>query len=160
MKNEVFKDLVYRESIGYEISNYGRVRQKRTGRILEPGAKHRKYYQIGLTRADKTRMTAQIHRLVAVTFITPEADDKIILHKDGDTHNNHVDNLIVTDEVMQRRRFTEEQIHQTCKYIAEGKPDSYIKSKIDFNAGEIPIYNFIYRLRNKQSYLDISSIYF
>lgn len=74
----------------YEISTHGRVRNKRTGRILKPFADRYGYLRVSLGNIDNV----YIHRLVAETFFgLPEDPSMQINHIDCDRQNNHVLNL-------------------------------------------------------------------
>lgn len=81
----------------YEVSNFGRVRNVKTNRILKPGlCKLRTafggYYIVRLSCSDKL-ITRTIHRLVASAFL-PEIPGKTqIDHIDGNSLNNSVTNL-------------------------------------------------------------------
>lgn len=83
----------------YEISNHGNVKTFHNGNktknagIKIPGLSTPGYYQVQLTRTDKTRSCLFIHRLVGIHFI-PNPDNKLkINHKDGNKLNNHYSNL-------------------------------------------------------------------
>jgi hypothetical protein len=79
---------------GYSVSNYGRIRTDKTGRVLVTYEN-----QFGLLQVGMMQNGIQCHRsvplLVAYTFIPQpsEAFDTPI-NLDGDRHNNHVDNLL------------------------------------------------------------------
>jgi hypothetical protein len=88
----------------YEISDRGRVRNRRTGRLLAPfindrdaGAK-RLYRRVCLyrTRRDKTRVKRlfYVHRLVACYHVKGRtASARFVHHIDGDVSNNVAPNL-------------------------------------------------------------------
>ncbi|WNL63116.1 HNH homing endonuclease [Citrobacter phage Ci1] len=89
---EVFKDVVGYEEY-FQISNFGRVFSKRSNKIL-------KYSRSGLYLAISTKLNGRgkstclkIHRLVAEAFIPNPNNFSVVNHKDGNKHNNHVDNL-------------------------------------------------------------------
>ena len=87
----------------YEVSDYGRVRNKE-GKILKPQlyGGQREYRAVGLSRNSKQKTTG-IHRLVAECFVglptdtnpdgTPMLTSPEVNHIDGDTANNHYTNL-------------------------------------------------------------------
>jgi hypothetical protein len=92
---EEFREI--KEYPNYEVSNCGRVRNKRTQKTLCHSVYIDKYSKvrsckIGLYKNDKV-ITNAIHRLVAQAFI-PNPDNKLIVdHIDRDPTNNNVSNL-------------------------------------------------------------------
>ena len=95
----------------YEISNYGRLKTKKrliryvhartreeqfrkgTSRFLKEHINGRtgyKFYQLYL---NKKMYNRTVHRLVAETFLPREEGRDYVNHKDGNKHNNTVDNL-------------------------------------------------------------------
>ena len=77
----------------YEVSNYGQVRNKTTGKILKPFEQGR-YLQVGLYK-NKKQKKYLVHRVVAYTWIpNDEPTIKTVVHHiDHNTLNNRVDNL-------------------------------------------------------------------
>lgn len=74
----------------YEVSSFGNVRNKKTGRILKPSNRGG-YYVVGLSNI-KTK-TFQVHRLVAETFIENPENKAHVNHKDKNGLNNNLANL-------------------------------------------------------------------
>lgn len=88
---EIWKEIPGTEG-QYQISNYGKVRTVKTGRVLTPAIDERGYERVCLFKYDRERRY-KVHRLVAITFI-PNPDNKPqVNHKDGNKRNNSVDNL-------------------------------------------------------------------
>lgn len=91
MTKEVWKTI--KEYPDYKVSNYGRVMNNNTGRILKPltGAK---YYRVYLYKDHKGK-SISIHRLVASYFLSNPYPHTLeyINHIDEDKHNNRADNL-------------------------------------------------------------------
>lgn len=89
-EKEVWKDIDGFD--GYQVSNLGRVRHVKIT-ILKPEIipiHKRKYVQARVTINKKKHA---IHRLVANAFLSnPKRKDQVN-HKDGNTLNNHVENL-------------------------------------------------------------------
>lgn len=79
-------------SIGYEISNEGRIRNSRTGKIRKL-MDNRTYLHITITKNRKERYSFDIHVLVAETFIGPKPPGHEVNHKDGNKRNNKHTNL-------------------------------------------------------------------
>jgi hypothetical protein len=79
---------------GYEISNTGFVRSKRTGHILALRTKKGKhpYQRVHLCHNGKARYVL-VHRLVLEAFVGPCPDGKQALHLDNNPKNNHINNL-------------------------------------------------------------------
>lgn len=90
---EIWKDIIGFERI-YEISNYGRVRSVRSGRILSQSkcGGCRGYAAVCLSK-DGKRYGKLVHRLVAEAFIPPVEGLSEVNHKDEDKTNNRVENL-------------------------------------------------------------------
>jgi hypothetical protein len=90
----------------YEISNLGNVRslermvnnrlktglKKVSSRILKTG-KSKSGYLIVTLCIDNVKSNHTVHRLVARAFIPNEANKEQVNHKDGNKHNNNVNNL-------------------------------------------------------------------
>lgn len=79
----------------YSISNYGRVRNTETGKILTPNirSKTSHYLYVNFSYGYKNLVKKNIHRLVAEAFV-PNPDNKPeVNHIDGNKQNNMVDNL-------------------------------------------------------------------
>ena len=75
----------------YQVSNFGRVRNIKTGRILKTRT-GRDYYQLNLHRECKMK-TYKVHRLVAESFIPNPKHLPIVNHKDENKLNNRLSNL-------------------------------------------------------------------
>ena len=75
----------------YEISDRGRVRNKKTNSIMIPGISKQGYLHVGL-RKNGVRKNVYIHRLVASSFLGKN-DDLVVNHKDGNKSNNSLENL-------------------------------------------------------------------
>lgn len=95
MYNEIWKPI--RDLSTYAVSNYGRVRNIRTGRIMHLSETNGGYLQVCL-RKDGRYYDKRVHRLVACAFLSDGYDDfeldaLDVNHIDGDKKNNHVDNL-------------------------------------------------------------------
>lgn len=76
----------------YRVSDKGRVLNVWTDKILKINTKP-KYSQVGLVNDEGITKCLLVHRLVAQAFI-PNPDNKpTVNHKNGDKHDNDVDNL-------------------------------------------------------------------
>lgn len=90
MDREIWRELS--DNPRYEVSNFGKVRNSKTKRVLKPNQHKQGYQLIYLTDSDGVHGTT-IHRLVAKTFIDNPYNKPQVNHKDGVKTNNHVSNL-------------------------------------------------------------------
>ena len=105
---EQWKAVVGYEGI-YEVSNYGKVRNVKTGRILKLGKSKNGYLRVGLHKNGKQKYFL-VHRLVAIAFIPNPDNKETVNHIDEDKTNNHVCNL----EWMTQKENTR---HSKCKKV-------------------------------------------
>ena len=75
----------------YMVSSYGRVKNIKTGRILQP-CDNRGYSRLLLYK-DKQPINMIIHRLVAQAFLLNPGERSLVDHVDGDCKNNNMTNL-------------------------------------------------------------------
>lgn len=92
---EIWKDIQGYEGL-YQVSNYGMVKglPKSTHKnniIIKP-LNMNKYYYVRLSKNNIAK-NYSIHRLVAQSFISNFNNLPQVNHKDGDKHNNYVENL-------------------------------------------------------------------
>jgi hypothetical protein len=85
---EVWKDISNYDK--YEVSSFGNVRNKNTGRILK-SANNGGYLCVGLS--NKITKTFPVHRLVALAFIENLENKLHVNHKDKNSLNNKLSNL-------------------------------------------------------------------
>lgn len=84
---EIWIDV--KDSCKYEVSSEGRVRNKKTGRILSPRLNKKGGYQcVNIEGGNK-----YIHHLVADAFFAGDHENSRIYHQDKDKLNNKVSNL-------------------------------------------------------------------
>ena len=87
---EIWKSI---SGIGnYEVSNFGRVRNATTLRILKPGNNGTGYSIVVLCEGGK-RKTSKVHKLVAQGWLQNPDSKLYIDHIDSNRANNHVENL-------------------------------------------------------------------
>lgn len=76
----------------YDISSEGRVRNRKTGRILKTNISEKGYEVVSLSERGVPK-TRHIHKLVADTYILNDDGRPGVMHKDGNNLNNQVKNL-------------------------------------------------------------------
>lgn len=77
----------------YDCSNFGRIRNHKTGRIMKQWVNTRGYKQIAL-RKNGVQHIERVHRLIAATFHPVDNMDVLdVNHIDGNKLNNDADNL-------------------------------------------------------------------
>ena len=89
---EIFKDINKFED-KYQISNTGKVRNKKTGLYLKPKYNQKGYQYVNLSISKYKSVKWYIHRLVGFHFISNPENKPQINHKDGNPSNNNVENL-------------------------------------------------------------------
>ncbi len=76
----------------YEVSDKGRIRNAKTGRILKTHIDSRGRERLTL-RKDNRQHTKKVHRLVANAFCEQYYEGLDVMHIDGDSTNNEASNL-------------------------------------------------------------------
>ena len=90
MKQEVWSPITGHPL--YSISDYGRVKNIKTNKILKNNKTTQGYYQVSLYNSG-VRKVINVHKLVALHFITNSENKPQVNHKDGNKLNNTKDNL-------------------------------------------------------------------
>lgn len=88
--NEVWKEIPNFEK--YEASSLGRIRNRKTLRVLKTFVNNMGYERVGI-RDSKSAKTAYVHRLVAMSFIKNSLNKSDVNHIDGNKLNNELSNL-------------------------------------------------------------------
>lgn len=111
----------FRDSI-YQVSNLGRVRNTKTGRILKGNKADCGYIRVDLKMPNSARKKFLVHQLVYECFISPQYD--IINHKDGNKTNNNVTNLESVTHQENMKKAAEEtnawHFKRVAQYDSEG----------------------------------------
>lgn len=89
---EIWKNIKEYEG-KYQVSNYGKVKNNKTGRILKPMLRSKNRYLCVQLSKNSAVKTYSIHRLVAEAFILNPNNYPVINHKDENKMNNIVSNL-------------------------------------------------------------------
>lgn len=87
----MWKDIKGYEGF-YQISDEGTVRRILKDRTRDIKCREGKYYTVNISKHGKKK-TFAVHRLVAETFLERPEGYLEVNHKDGDKHNNRVENL-------------------------------------------------------------------
>lgn len=77
----------------YEISNLGRVRNYKTGRLLRLNKQKCGYIRVGLRKKGSKQIKYLVHRLVAQAFISNPYNKEEVNHLSGIRDQNNVGNL-------------------------------------------------------------------
>ena len=90
--NELWKNIDI--ATNYEVSNLGRVRNTKTGQILNPGVSGNGYKQVSIKFKDTNKFKKQyIHRLVAQYWLENPENKREVNHINLDRTDNRVENL-------------------------------------------------------------------
>lgn len=81
-----------KEFENYEISDEGRVRNAKTGRILKPSL-DKKGYETVKIKENGRQVTKRVGKLVADTYLDKDPSKSCIRYIDGNKHNNRPDNI-------------------------------------------------------------------
>jgi hypothetical protein len=87
---EVYKNI--KEFENYSVSNFGNVKNNKTGRILIPSVNRGGYYYVHIYRNGISK-TMRIHRLVAEAFLENPQNKPCVDHIDNNRVNNRLENL-------------------------------------------------------------------
>ena len=115
-KEEIFKEIA--NFPGYYISNFGNVKSSKTNRLLKI-QKSSRYSTVGLINNTK-RYNYLVHRLVAQAFILNPENKPTVNHKNHDTYDNRIENLVPlcpTHHQYMHSRYAEEIKHIVDNYV-------------------------------------------
>ncbi len=113
INNECWRNIS--DYLTYQVSNVGRVRNSKTGRIMKPFTTTTGYFQIGLCKEGKQKLY-QIHRLVAQAFIENPDNKKIVDHVNHKITDNTILNLRWVSSSENQMNRTKQQITSSSKY--------------------------------------------
>lgn len=80
------------ENTMFSISNYGNVKNNKTGRILKTQLNDRGYEVVRVS-INRVKRTFRVHRLVAIYFVDNPEYKEQVNHIDSNKRNNRYDNL-------------------------------------------------------------------
>ena len=125
----------------YRITDDGKVISNKLGQALKPSESNAGYLQVSLWKNNRGK-AAHIHRLVALHYLSPVEGKTFVNHKDGNKHNNHVNNLewvtksenaihaIETGLVIRPRKLSEEETLVVLKDFLDGSTLTELVSKL------------------------------
>jgi hypothetical protein len=109
--------------LNYSISNYGNVRNNKTGKILKAWLDNNGYNCVSLYN-NKKRKNFEIHGLVAKHFLEKNENSFVIDHIDRNPLNNNVSNLrYVTSQINNRNRTKRKNCSSIYKGVNWNKPN-------------------------------------
>lgn len=112
----------------YEVSNFGRIRNNITQRIMKQG-NIGSYYQIGLCK-DKKRTYHLVHRLVGSAFCENDNNYNVIDHIDRNGFNNHYTNLRWCDNsINMKNKIIHHNNTSGCKGVCFDKTNNKWKTR-------------------------------
>ena len=123
----------------YEISNFGRVRNKKTGKLLVGDVNNCGYHRVRLYNGGNRKRYFR-HRLVATHFICNDdvENKRFVNHIDGDKSNNTTLNLEwVTQSDNEKHAFKTGLKSKTNRTF-----------RVEFNDGRIEVFNDQYTFAN------------
>jgi hypothetical protein len=117
----------------YEISNFGKVKNVKSGKILTNVISKRGYFVVKLVNGP-VRKTKTIHRLLGIYFLNSSIDGNFIVdHIDNNPLNNNLSNLQITTK---RINSTKDRISATgenCIYFSKSKNKIAFRVRIKIN---------------------------
>jgi hypothetical protein len=101
----------------YDVSNYGRIRRRKTGLIRKPIQTKNGYMTVMFVK-NKKHCLEYVHRLVAEAFISNPFGFLYVNHKDKNKCNNNADNL---EWCTARYNVQYSLAKEVCQYSLDGK---------------------------------------
>ena len=122
----------------YEASTFGRIRNRKTKRLINR-ALLSSGYCVSSLRKDNKRKNIRFHRIIAQTFIPNPENKPTVNHKDKNRQNNHVDNLEWATQAEQNAHQLKNKIKKRGNFITNSTTDL---SNIDANEIWKPVKGF------------------
>jgi len=94
---EEWVNLDYLGFSDYSVSNYGEIRNDRTGRIIRHSENQSKTYKVGMIHSNTKRQVTLSVAVIAANAFLPEPPNERFdtpINLDGDRSNNRADNLM------------------------------------------------------------------
>ena len=172
LKHPQIKDI-------YEISNYGRIRNIKRGKILSQYQdKKTKYMYVPLHLKDKKRNKVfSVHRLVAMTFIPNPLGLPLVNHLNTNTTDNYFENLEwstysenvihsiehgnwYTRGCVTKVNYSDELVHKICELMQDSKSNSDIANQLKpDDVSRKRFLDYLGRIRRRSIREDITNKY-
>lgn len=169
---EIWKPIyINNEESNYMVSTYGRIKNKKTGKIMKLSFDNYGYLKISLKHRGIS-ITRTVHRLVMETFNPNPDKTKQVNHINGIKTDNRLENLewvTVSENIKHAfslglkkprkgeesnfNKYNEEIIRFACELMAQGKGTKYISEKTG-----LP-YKYITDIRTGKKWAHISKDY-
>jgi len=116
MENEIWKTITDFEN--YQVSNFGRIKSLKYGKILNPSISSNGYKNTGLFK-DKIQYKKMVHQLVAIMFLNhiPNGKKIVVNHKNFIRTDNRLENLEI---ITSRENTNKKHLKYTSKYVGVG----------------------------------------
>ena len=123
-----FKGVVYmelwkniEESTNYEVSNYGNIRNTKSGQILNPGESGNGYKQVALKMKASNKFEKKyVHRLVAFYWLENPENKREVNHINLDKTDNRVENLEwITSSENQKHKYQNRDYRTSNRKVAQ-----------------------------------------
>lgn len=128
MDEEIWKQIVESDK-PYEVSNLGRVRNARTGKILTPRLTTTGYHRVHIS-TPQGRTDFYIHRLVAEAFCEHPDGCDVVNHRDNNPANNKASNL---EWITQKQNVEYAQAQKRMPNWPDKKPVTGYKDGVIYN---------------------------
>ena len=135
-----FKGVVYmelwkniEESTNYEVSNYGNIRNTKSGQILNPGESGNGYKQVALKMKASNKFEKRyVHRLVAFYWLENPENKREVNHINLDKTDNRVENLEwITSSENQKHKYQDRDYRTSNRKVAQMDLDNNIIAVFD-----------------------------
>lgn len=130
---EQWKKIV--EATNYEVSNLGRIKNTKSGQILNPGVAGNGYKQVNLRIIDSNKFEKRyVHRLVATYWIDNPEKKREVNHKNLDRTDNRAENLEwITSSENQKHKYANGNYTTSNRKVIQ----------LDKNNNQIKTYNSV-----------------
>lgn len=161
----------------YFVSDYGRIKNIHTDKILKQSYDKYGYKIISLQTKDHQRRTYKVHRLVLISFMGFDPNRATVNHKNGEKDDNRLCNLEWMDNFEQQRHainiglkkfkrgddapnsvYDEELISKLCELIISGEKPKNIAKVLGLPNNK-KLHSLIYRIRSGRHWSHIYKKY-